>query len=157
NATAKAANPATSATAATASTPAAAASSAPAAASSSAAPAASQAAAPGKRGGTPNGSGPAPGVSLDPHRRVTFIFHTEKVYSNLLMTQFSSQKMLFDAAVSLEQPDPMTIRFTMRDGMKFHDPAGNRAVTADDAAYSINRIATQSGRPGPLAASNLTP
>lgn len=109
----------------------------------------------GRRGGTLRISGPALVVSMDPHDRVTFIGNTTKVYSNLLMTRFSDKTQLFDAAVAVEQPDPMTIRFTMRDGMTFHDAAGNRAVTAQDAAYSINRIATQAQRPGPLAASNL--
>jgi peptide/nickel transport system substrate-binding protein len=113
--------------------------------------------APGKRGGTLRISGPVLVVSMDPHDRITFAGNTTKVYSNLIMTQFSTQKVLFDAATALEQPDPLTIRFTMRDGMKFHDAANNRAVTAGDAAYSINRIATQAQRPGPLNGSNLQP
>ena len=104
---------------------------------------------PGKRGGTLSISGPSRHPSLDPADRVTHWPHLAKVYSHLLMYQASSGRVSLDAAVKVEQPDAETLRFTLRDGMTFHEGvAGGRAVTADDVAYSLNRIRQQATKPG---------
>jgi peptide/nickel transport system substrate-binding protein len=114
-------------------------------------------AAPGRRGGTLRISGPAMHPTFDPANNVTVFPHLTKVYSHLVVNQFSTGTILHDSVSAHEQPDPQTLRFTLRDGMTFHDGvAGGRAVTAEDAAYSINRIRQQAGQSGPLAASNLT-
>lgn len=61
-----------------------------------------------------------------------------KVYNHTHIYKVSTNEMLLDAATKLEQPDNTTIRFTLRDGMKFHKDG--KAVTAEDVVASWSRF-----------------
>ncbi len=60
-------------------------------------------------------------------------------YTQVMTYQVSKNKFAMDGMVKFEQVDPLTINWTVRDGMKFHngDP-----VTAEDWAYNMTRIPT---------------
>lgn len=98
-------------------------------------------AAAGKKGGTLRLSKAAPDTGLDPHIVVTNPIHPAKAYSHMWTYRPSTKEILFDLATKYEQADPTTLVITLREGVKFQaDVAGGRALTADDVAYSFNRL-----------------
>jgi peptide/nickel transport system substrate-binding protein len=63
------------------------------------------------------------------------------VYDRLVSTRpgkDTAKEYVLEAAQSVEQPDPTTVVFRLKPGMKFHDraPVSGRAVTADDIVKS---------------------
>jgi ABC-type transport system substrate-binding protein len=71
------------------------------------------------------------------------------VYDRLLRFQDAEQIPEPDIAEKMpEQPDPTTLIFKIRPGVKFHDkpPVAGRTLTAKDVAFSLNRART----PDPL-------
>jgi ABC-type transport system substrate-binding protein len=94
----------------------------------------------GKRGGTMRLVKSVPDTGVDPAITSTFLLHTSKVYSHTHLYQASTDKVLFDIAVSYEQVDPTTLTFKLRPGVNFQaDVANGRAVTSEDLAYSWSR------------------
>ncbi len=66
----------------------------------------------------------------------------QRLYSYLHHIDGVTGEYIPDLATSYEQPDELTYVFTLRPGVKFHNiaPANGREVTAQDFAYSFNRI-----------------
>jgi ABC-type transport system substrate-binding protein len=94
----------------------------------------------GRRGGTMRLVKSVPDTGVDPAITNTYALHTSKVYSHTHLYQASTDKVLFDIAVSYEQADPTTLTFKLRPGVNFQaDVAGGRAVTSEDLAYSWSR------------------
>ncbi len=60
------------------------------------------------------------------------------MYNHTHIYKASENVFLMDAATKMEQPDAGTIRFTLRDGMKFHKDG--KAVTAEDVAFTWSRF-----------------
>ena len=103
-----------------------------------------------KLGGTLRGT-----VSLvlgkDPHKAATFLTHALASYSYSRLMRFKTQlgalpqsdwySPVPEVAASVENPDPTTYVFTLRDDVKFHNlpPVNGRLVNADDVVYSFNR------------------
>ena len=80
----------------------------------------------------------APKGGMDPHisTDTSASSHYELVYESLVM--FSDKlEVLPCLAESWTQPDPKTIVFNLRKGVKFHN---GREMTADDVKYSIDRM-----------------
>ena len=110
----------------------------PAGSSATAAP--SQAAV-GRRGGTIRVAKASPDTGLDPHITVTNPIHPAKAYSHLWTYQSSTKSVLYDLATKYEQIDPLTLRVTLRPGVKFQPEVANgRALTSEDVAYSFRRF-----------------
>lgn len=113
----------------------------------------------GKPGGTLRGT-----VSLvlgmDPMKASTFLTHALASYSYSRLMRFKSQEGELpqsewytvepEVASKVENPDPLTYIFTIRDGVKFHNvpPVNGRALTADDVVYSFNRYRSISPNKG---------
>ena len=103
-----------------------------------------------KLGGTLRGT-----VSLvlgkDPHKAATFLTHALASYSYSRLMRFKTQlgdlpqsdwySPVPEVAASVENPDPTTYVFTLRDDVKFHNlpPVNGRLLNADDVVYSFNR------------------
>lgn len=114
-----------------------------AAGATTAAAGATTAAAAGKRGGKITVTKVVPDTGLDPAITVTNPLHPAKAFNHMLVYQLSSNQFYLDAGTAFEQVDATTMRFTLRDGMKFNpDAAGGRAVTAEDVAFSYGRFPT---------------
>ncbi|MCC6381337.1 MAG: ABC transporter substrate-binding protein [Dehalococcoidia bacterium] len=112
--------------------------SASAAASASASASASAAAA--TRGGTLKLAKQQVDEGMDPGLKVVNNLDLlPSLYNRSHLYQVSTNTMLLDAATAMEQPDNTTIRFTIRDGMKFHN---GDAQTAEDFAYTWTRFPT---------------
>ncbi len=67
------------------------------------------------------------------------------IYDRLVSTRLnkdSATEYVPEAAASVEQPDPTTVVFKLRPGMKYHDhaPVNGRAVVADDIVQTENYI-----------------
>ncbi|HET7738582.1 MAG TPA: ABC transporter substrate-binding protein [Tepidiformaceae bacterium] len=66
-------------------------------------------------------------------------------YNRVMRFQDEAQLPEPDLAAKMpEQPDPTTIVFTIREGVKFHNkpPVNGRVMTAEDVAFSLNRART---------------
>jgi peptide/nickel transport system substrate-binding protein len=92
---------------------------------------------------------PAPVIDIDPHGpngnvRDTLMANRQ-IYDPLV--EFQGDQPVGRLATAWSQPDPRTWRFTLRQGVKFHD---GQTLTSADVAASIARIARQSGGLGPL-------
>ncbi|HEX8968740.1 MAG TPA: ABC transporter substrate-binding protein [Chloroflexota bacterium] len=101
-------------------------------------------------GGTFNWYLPDDPPDLDPHMQTTSSLQwvSGMVYNGLLKYDIrpgntpdtsGASTPIPDLAESWEQPDPLTYVFHLRRGVLFHDGA---EVTADDAAFSLDRIRT---------------
>ncbi|WP_435171193.1 ABC transporter substrate-binding protein [Falsirhodobacter sp. 1013] len=82
-------------------------------------------------------AGPVSPLSFDPHATNDFttVALVRQVYDSLLSLG-PNMEPLPGLATEWQAVDDKTWRFTLRDGVKFHD--GN-TMTADDVAFSINR------------------
>lgn len=106
--------------------------------------------------GTPVAGGTLKGtVSLvlgkDPHTASTFLTHALASYSYSRLMRFKTTPGELDqgewyapepeVAASVENPDPLTYIFTLRNDVKFHNmpPVNGRALNADDVVYSFQR------------------
>lgn len=79
---------------------------------------------------------------LDPHIEIgTGLAIFPSVYGYLLHVDPNNDTTLLDHAFLVEQPDPLTLVLRLRNDARFHDiaPINGRAVTAEDAARSIER------------------
>ncbi len=75
--------------------------------------------------------------SMDPYTRSeTFLLTFAQNFYDPLVRRDRNLKVEPALATSWEQPDPMTWRFHLRQGVKFH---GGEAFTADDVLFSYNR------------------
>lgn len=123
---------------------------------------------PGAGEGTPKPGGVLQGtVSLvlgkDPHKASTFLTHALASYSYSRLMRFKTvtgalpQDQWYEAApevaASVENPDPLTYIFTLRDDVRFHNlpPVNGRALNADDVVYSFERYREISPNKGNLA------
>jgi peptide/nickel transport system substrate-binding protein len=106
--------------------------------------------------GTPKAGGVLKGtVSLvlgkDPMKAATFLTHALASYSYSRLMRFKTapgelaQAEWYtpepEVAASVENPDPLTYVFTLREDVKFHNvpPVNGRLLNADDVVYSFNR------------------
>ncbi|HEV8441538.1 MAG TPA: ABC transporter substrate-binding protein [Methylomirabilota bacterium] len=99
---------------------------------------------------------PAPdAVSLDPHINAGFgtQIYASLVYGHLVRfpagheaTGSGDHRILPDLAEKWESPNPTTIVFTLRKGVRFHKkpPVNGREVTAEDVKYSLERFRARS-------------
>lgn len=123
---------------------------------------------PGAGEGTPKPGGVLRGtVSLvlgkDPQKASSFLTHALASYSYSRLMRFKTvtgalpQDQWYEAApevaASVENPDPLTYIFTLRDDVKFHNvaPVNGRALNADDVVYSFERYREISPNKGNLA------
>lgn len=104
-----------------------------------------------KPGGTLHGT-----VSLvlgkDPHKAATFLTHALASYSYSRLLRFKTvigelpQDQWYttemELAAKVENPDPLTYIFTLRDDVKWHNlpPVNGRKLVGDDVVYSFNRF-----------------
>ncbi len=117
--------------------------------------------------GTPKPGGTLRGtVSLvlgkDPMKASTFLTHALASYSYSRLMRFKTtlgelpQEQWYvaepEVASKVENPDPLTYVFTLRDDVKFHNvpPVNGRKLTADDVVYSFNRYRSISPNKGNL-------
>jgi peptide/nickel transport system substrate-binding protein len=79
-------------------------------------------------------------ISLDPHGPSDVdegtLFICRHIYDSLVVRSGTEYKP--QLATKWENPDPLTWKFTIRDGVKFHDGS---AVTANDVKASLERLA----------------
>lgn len=118
--------------------------------------------------GTPKSGGILRGtVSLvlgkDPHKASSFLTHALASYSYSRLLRFTTvvgeleQDKWYttepEVASKVENPDPTTYIFTLRDDVKFHNlpPVNGRALNADDVVYSFERYRSISPNKGNLA------
>jgi peptide/nickel transport system substrate-binding protein len=102
-------------------------------------------------------------LGKDPHKAATFLTHALASYSYSRLMRFNttvgelSQSEWYtpvpEVAASVENPDPTTYIFTLRDDVKFHNlpPVMGRALNADDVVYSFNRYRSISPNKANLA------
>jgi peptide/nickel transport system substrate-binding protein len=125
-------------------------------------------------GGTPGNEGdPVAGGTLrgtvslvlgkDPMKASTFLTHALASYSYSRLMRFKTvigelpQDQWYEAepevAKSVENPDPTTYIFTLRDDVKFHNlpPVNGRLLNADDVVYSFERYQSISPNKGNMA------
>jgi peptide/nickel transport system substrate-binding protein len=101
-----------------------------------------------KRGGAFRLATTIPALSIDPHTEVTmglsFICFIYGYLLHEVQQQDGAPLIVYDHAVSLEQPDPLSYIFNLRPGVRYQNvpPANGRLVSADDALYSFQRIAS---------------
>jgi peptide/nickel transport system substrate-binding protein len=90
-----------------------------------------------KRGGTITVGIDAGPIGWDPHkaRGISSPYHYEQVYESLLRYNYRME-MEPSLATSWEQPNPLTLIFHLRKGVKFHN---GQEMTADDVKYSFDR------------------
>ncbi|MDP9237520.1 MAG: ABC transporter substrate-binding protein [Chloroflexota bacterium] len=118
--------------------------------------------------GTPKAGGTLHGtVSLvlgkDPMKASTFLTHALASYSYSRLMRFKttlgelSQDQWYvaepEVASKVENPDPLTYIFTLRDDVKFHNvaPVNGRKLGAKDVVYSFNRYQSISPNKGNMA------
>jgi peptide/nickel transport system substrate-binding protein len=118
--------------------------------------------------GTPKPGGVLKGtVSLvlgkDPMKASTFLTHALASYSYSRLMRFKTAlgdlpqsdwyTTEFEVASKVENPDPLTYTFTLRDDVKFHNvpPVNGRLLNADDVVYSFGRYRSISPNKGNLA------
>ena len=66
------------------------------------------------------------------------IYVQTQIYDTLMRQNPVTGELEPSLAITWENPDPMTYRYTLREGAKFHNGA---PVTAEDVAFTFNRIA----------------
>lgn len=66
------------------------------------------------------------------------IYVQTQIYDTLMREDPETGEILPGLAVAWESPDPLTFRYTLREGVKFHN---GEPVTAEDVAFTFNRIA----------------
>lgn len=97
-----------------------------------------------RRGGTLRTATTLPIVfGLDPQVETgTGLAIFPRVYGYLLHVDPADDSVVYDHSLSVESPDPQTYVVRLRDGLRFQDvpPVAGRAVTAEDAALSIQRF-----------------
>lgn len=118
--------------------------------------------------GTPKAGGTLHGtVSLvlgkDPMKASTFLTHALASYSYSRLLRFKTVVGDLDQAdwytteneltSKLENPDPLTYIFTLRDDVKWHNvpPVNGRKLVGDDVVYSFNRYRSISPNKGNMA------
>ena len=91
-----------------------------------------------KRGGTITVGIDAGPLGWDPHISLAFSSwnHYELVYESLLRFNYKME-IEPSLATSWEQPDPLTLIFHLRKGVKFHN---GREMVASDVKYSFERL-----------------
>lgn len=74
-------------------------------------------------------------TSLDPHNHndTTSAYATRHIYSNLVRLD-ENNEFVGDLAESWEYADDVTVNFTLKEGVKFHDGS---TLTAEDVKYSL--------------------
>ena len=89
-------------------------------------------------------------TSMDPHFFNLFPNNNmaEHIFDKLVQMDADS-KMIPGIATSWRVVDPTTWEFKLRKGVKFHDGS---ELTADDVAFSIDRVAQIPNSPGPFVA-----
>ena len=127
----------------------------------------------GKTAAAPSEGTPKPGGTLhgtvslvlgkDPMKASTFLTHALASYSYSRLMRFKttlgelSQDQWYvaepEVAAKVENPDPLTYIFTLRDDVKFHNvpPVNGRKVGAKDVVYSFNRYQSVSPNKGNMA------
>lgn len=80
------------------------------------------------------------------------LYHVGHVYSGLIGRRLDNTLNLTlepDLAEKWERPDPSTLVFTLREGVKFHNvaPTNGRALSTDDVKFSFERGKTGTPRP----------
>lgn len=80
--------------------------------------------------------------NLDPAQGGFAFLVFQRLYSYLHHVDGRTLEVKNDLATGIQQPDELTYIFTIRQGVKFHDrkPVNGREVTAEDVAYSFNRL-----------------
>jgi peptide/nickel transport system substrate-binding protein len=80
--------------------------------------------------------------NLDPAQGGFAFIVFQRLYSYLHHIDGRTLEYIPDLATGYEQPDELTYLFNLRQGVKFHDiePANGREVTAEDVAFSFNRL-----------------
>jgi len=107
-----------------------------------------------KRGGVFRMPAPEP-PTLDPHLNAGFTTHlyATLIYSCLVRLPAGPElrgpgdhRILPDLAEKWEWPNPTTLVFKLRRGVRFHNkpPVNGREVTADDVKYSLERFRARS-------------
>lgn len=86
---------------------------------------------------------------LDPHTATTQDVPTRMAYESLVSISPSGEVVPELAAEWSILNSGLTYEFVLQPDAQFHDipPVNGRAVTADDVAYSLNRVATGEGFP----------
>ena len=81
-------------------------------------------------------------TSLDPqnHNDTTSAYMTRHIYSNLV-TLNDNNEFVGDLAESWEYVDDVTVNFTLKEGVKFHN---GDVLTSEDVKYTLDRLATSS-------------
>ena len=81
-------------------------------------------------------------TSLDPqnHNDTTSAYMTRHIYSNLV-TLNDDNEFVGDLAESWEYVDDVTVNFTLKEGVKFHN---GDVLTSEDVKYTLERLATSS-------------
>ena len=81
-------------------------------------------------------------TSLDPqnHNDTTSAYMTRHIYSNLV-TLDDNNEFVGDLAESWEYVDDVTVNFTLKEGVKFHN---GDVLTSEDVKYTLERLATSS-------------
>ncbi len=96
-----------------------------------------------RRGGTLRAGTTLPLASgLDPQIETgTGLAIFPRVYGYMMHVDPADDSVVYDQAASVEQPDPQTYIFKLRDGVRFHDvaPVSGRAITSEDVALSLQR------------------
>src|SRR2546425_5983706 len=89
-------------------------------------------------------------TSMDPHYFNLFPNNNmaEHIFDKLVQMDPDS-KMIPGIATSWKPIDPTTWEFRLRKGVKFHD---GTELTAEDVAFSIDRVAQIPNSPGPFVA-----
>ena len=89
-------------------------------------------------------------TSMDPHFFNLFPNNNmaEHIFDKLVQMDPDS-KMIPGIATSWKVVDPTTWEFKLRKGVKFHDGS---ELTAEDVAFSIDRVAQTPNSPGPFVA-----
>jgi peptide/nickel transport system substrate-binding protein/glutathione transport system substrate-binding protein len=80
--------------------------------------------------------------NLDPAQGGFAFIVFQRLYSYLHHIDGRTLEYIPDVATTVEQPDELTYIFNLREDVRFHDipPAGGRAITAHDVAFSFNRL-----------------
>lgn len=115
-------------------------------------PGASSTTAQPRQGGTLRFPANADPPTLDPHLSsaagtynfVNFIYSRLLTFDTTEESEPYSYKLKGDLAEDHEQPDELTYRFKLRDGLKWQnvDPVNGRALTAEDVVYAFERLRT---------------
>ena len=102
-------------------------------------------------------------LGKDPHKAASFLTHALASYSYSRLLRFKTvigelgqedwYTTEMELAAKVENPDPLTYIFTLRDDVKWHNlpPVNGRKLTGDDVVYSFNRYRSISPNKGNMA------